>query len=120
MSGMTVLLNSCSNIPSLPDTHSLSTQSITQQYYYCESCVKPSDLVEQQYQALEPDAPLPVITPIVLAKPDDTQTNVSKPKSQITKFKRRSTAQKNKKSRHTKKVKPHITTQNKQCIQWSK
>lgn len=109
------LLNACSNIPVLPNTTSLATQSISQQYFYCESCVKPSNLTEQQYQVLEPDAPLPVIIPIVLPDPIKQNTTSIKPQkhpSQKRILKRRVYK---KPTKHKK-----VVTQQKQCILWSK
>ena len=96
-----VFLCGCTSAPPLPDTWSLNTTPKTQNYFYCASCPKPSKLVHQVYQPLEPD------TPVIVAKP------VAEPVKVVNHLRSR-------KKVHKKRIKhKKVQYKPKQCIQWS-
>ncbi len=72
----------CSSTPVMFTPKALSTQVINEQYYYCESCDKPTELMYQEdYQLLEPEiTPTPVIKPIITSQIIKPRHNVSKTK----------------------------------------
>lgn len=99
-----VLVFGCSSTPILSTPKILSTQVVNEQYYYCESCNKPAELIYQEYQPLEPDpTPIPTIKPVVVPTTIKTRQHVAKIKHKT-----------HKKHAH-KSIKLHKP---KQCIQW--
>ena len=97
------VLVGCSSTNTLPSRHTyLQTQESGEQYYYCESCNKPTPLTVQVYKPLEPDTPIesrPIVkNPIIITNILDRK---EKPKKRI------------KHKRHKLKRKP-----TRQCIEW--
>lgn len=62
-----VILTSCASTPQLQQPQVLNTKSVSSQYYYCESCPKPTKLTKDTYVALEPDEPVIKSNPIIVA-----------------------------------------------------
>lgn len=93
-------LSACSSVSDLPKVQNLGTQGLDHQYYYCESCDKPTALTRAIYQPLLPDEPIKVITPVVEA---ESAPIVKKPVYKKRRYKHQSIKKMNKP---------------KQCIQW--
>ncbi len=92
----------CSSTPVMFTPKALSTQVINEQYYYCESCNIPTELVYQDdYQPLEPEIThTPVIKPIITSRTIKPRHNISRIKHKV----------------HKKPVRKQHKP--KQCIEW--
>ena len=97
-----ILFNvSCSNVPTLSNPISLSTEAHDKQYFYCKSCATATKLSTQDE----------VLVPDVIVTPQANPQPAILVKPQVTKHK------KYKKSlRHRVKTHKHM---NKQCLKWS-
>lgn len=99
--GLSISLFGCSS-SAIPNIQKLATTSKSQNYYYCESCPVPTQLVKQEYLPLEPDEPVVEVKPIVVAEP-------VKPVKRSIKHKRH----------HKRKaIKNSQTNRKPQCVQW--
>lgn len=96
-----ISLFGCSS-STVPSVQKLATTLKTQNYYYCESCPKPTKLVKQEYLPLEPDEPIITNKPIVVP----VQTKPTKRRI------------KNKKHRKRKSTINSQTNRKLQCVQW--
>ena len=61
------ILAGCSSTPQLKQPPVLNTKAVVTQYYYCESCPKPTKLVKDTYVPIEPE-PVIISNPIIVKK----------------------------------------------------
>lgn len=92
------------------------------QYYYCESCNVPTQLSEQVYKPLEPDAVIPLIEPMVPAITNvQMQTHEPIMKRRIISHNKHKHKKSNSALVKTPKSKVNKKpSSSKTCIQWSK
>ena len=108
-------LVACSSNSLPTPVKSLSTREANSQYFYCESCPRPTELTLQTYQPLEPDAPDTSVTPLI--KPHSVLPNPIPSHAVQRRIHHQPRGRfKNQRAHKRYKRKPAHST--KQCIQW--